>query len=216
LKKQRCLLNSYNSSIQTHVGVIIALIIGLTAIISSFNTFFISIGGTISFFILVGGILLASILMVLRIVYWTVYGNYALSTSLGEAVEKFNNYSIKYQEKAPNTAIIQFALNKRIQEALEKDILRWDEKWAFKITLKIDSTLFKKKKTGNIENWQRFFFSIFWYLNSSPHIGHLRGNLYPAFNINSPQQKHRQMLHFGHRKPYRRHDILWLNRNHSS
>jgi hypothetical protein len=118
---RRCLLNSYHSYVQTHAGYIIALIIGLSAIISTFDFFIKTLGGTLGFIFLVFiAIPILTIIMFLRITFWTIFANYAISMPMDKIVANFNEYHIKYLENAPapNTAVIQFAILKEIGKNL--------------------------------------------------------------------------------------------------
>ncbi|MGD0406919.1 MAG: hypothetical protein ABSB10_09755 [Candidatus Bathyarchaeia archaeon] len=119
---RRCLLNSYNANVQAHAGYIIALMIGFFAIITTFESFIKIIGGTIVFSILIIVIIVPSILITVRMYYWTIYVNTAILIPFDTALDYFNKYNnIKksYYCKAPNTAIITCAIEKQIRYNFE-------------------------------------------------------------------------------------------------
>lgn len=123
---RRCMLTSHHSYVQTHAGYIIALIIGFSAIVSTFESFIKSTGGTIVFIILILSIIGASAFMTLRIFYWTIYANLTMAIPIDMAFEFFNNNN-KTVYKAPNTVIIQTAVDKYIDNS-RKDYFLWHSK----------------------------------------------------------------------------------------
>ena len=128
---RRCLLNSYHSYVQTHAGYIIALIIGASTVIYSFNAFRgIGIFGTIAFIALILAILGVSGFIGLRIVYWTLWASVAITLTMDKAINYFNDTNKTYTSKAPNTAIIQNAIDREIH--VENDLLPWYKKLALK------------------------------------------------------------------------------------
>jgi len=154
---RRCLLNSYNSYVQTHAGYIISLIVGLTVfiatVISTSNTILKSIGGTITFSILIIGIvvfIISIFYMSLRIVYWTLWASVALTIPEEKVFYHFNTRKISipidkthdyfntindenrdYFSKAPNTDIIQVAIGRQLYD-FDKVKLPWYKKLALK------------------------------------------------------------------------------------
>jgi len=141
---RKCLLNSYHSYVQTHAGYIIGLIIGASAVIYSFNALHaIGVWGIFAFVALILVILGASLFFALRIFYWTLWANVAIIIPIGEALEYFNNRkitnkdieNIDYLYKAPNTNIIQIAINGRLNYEVEKHLLPWYKKLALKTKL---------------------------------------------------------------------------------
>ncbi|MGD0994192.1 MAG: hypothetical protein ABR909_01545 [Candidatus Bathyarchaeia archaeon] len=130
-ESRRCLLNSYHSYIQNHVGYLIAIVVGILGLVSSYeyfikivNFFKIPYGNYI--FIFLGVLIFGTATMYdfLRISYWTTYANVANAISIDNAIDYFNNYNkeennkekkLAYFNKAPNTAIIQHAIIKQIQ-----------------------------------------------------------------------------------------------------
>jgi hypothetical protein len=150
---RRCLFSSYNTSIQTHAGIIIALTIGLFTVISAFDVFFKSgFWGALTFYALIILILIASGIMFLRIVYWTIWTNIALAIQmervfdyfnvdcineakikLGKNIEDRNNEIKNYFCKSPDTAMIQYAIKKLIIRSLEKNKFNWYQKLALRL-----------------------------------------------------------------------------------
>jgi hypothetical protein len=99
---RRCLLNSYHSDVQTHVGLMIALIIGLLTLVSSFRSFFDI--GLWMFTILLVGVLGVSGYVILRIIYWTSFVSDAMYLSLDIIIGLFNEANSKKHwcyEEAP-------------------------------------------------------------------------------------------------------------------
>jgi len=133
---RRCLMNSYHSYVQTHAGYIIALTIGLFTIISASETF-LKYGfwqvQAFAFYSLIAGILFGIVVMFLRIVYWTLWANVAITIPISKALEYFNNSNKIYSTKAANTAIIQSAIREQILQTIEEKKLLWYEKLAIKI-----------------------------------------------------------------------------------
>jgi hypothetical protein len=135
---RRCLLTSYHSYVQIHSGYVITLIIGLATfiptVIFTFGTLFKSLVGIFAFGFLIAGIVIMfafMVYMVLRIFYWTIYANVALSLPIDKALENFNDFINKnknkalnrknkygkydFSYKAPNTSIIGNAIASEIQ-----------------------------------------------------------------------------------------------------
>ena len=110
-ESRRCLLNTYNSYIQTHAGYMIALIIGFLALLSSFRSFI--DGGLVAvifFVILLAGVLKAFSYILLRITFWSSFANDAISLSQGEVIRSFIDANPKKEEQffkeAPCTGIL--------------------------------------------------------------------------------------------------------------
>ena len=134
---RRCLLDSYHSYVQNHVGYIVALVIGLVTIISTiiftFNALLQTIIGTSAFLILLIGIGIMLFLTpynALRIAYWSFFTSIALTIPISLAARLFNDYNRLNQpfpnregERAPNTAIIQYAIIQAILEGKENNRL---------------------------------------------------------------------------------------------
>ena len=137
---RRCLLNSYHSYVQTHGGYIIALLIGLFAVIATFHDFLVNgFWGSFAFIFLILAILVATTLMAVRVIYWTFYTNIVLTIPIGEAIRLFNDYNKlnttrSYKEKAPNTAIIQLAIFQSALEAIENNGFSRFQKGAMWVT----------------------------------------------------------------------------------
>jgi len=132
---RRCLLNSYHSYVQTHAGYIIALIIGFIAIVVTFESF-IKSSGTIAFVLLIIAIVGTSAFFALRIFYWTLLANVAIRIPIDVALGYFNDYNAekkRYSCKAPNTAIIQIAIDKQIKYEIEIGSLPWYNICAYKV-----------------------------------------------------------------------------------
>jgi hypothetical protein len=111
--------------------------VGLAAIISTFSAFLKSPVGTGAFIVLIVGIVVSISYMILRMFYWTNWANIVINISMGEAIELFNYYNLKrleipFTEKAPNTAIIQIAINGIIDVALDKDKVSWYDRLALR------------------------------------------------------------------------------------
>jgi len=145
---RRCLFNSYNSYVQTHAGYMIAITIGFLTLISNFDSFFksgpvytlifstsvslIFTLGFVTFLILVILIMLTSLFMILRIIYWTTYADSAMHLTLDIVIQTFNKYNSAnrdYLTRAPNMAILHMAVTNRFKNA---KALRWYQRWALK------------------------------------------------------------------------------------
>jgi hypothetical protein len=130
---RKTLLNSYHSYVQTHAGYIIAISLGFFGFMSSIDIFLKRYELTLLFVILIGGLVILGGYMILRIVYWTSYANYATNLRLKEVVAWFNIYNSKaehpFPEKAPTIAILQNA----VKQAFESDEKApWFKKLALK------------------------------------------------------------------------------------
>ena len=123
-ESRRCLLNNYHSYVQTHAGYLIALIIGLFAIVATFKDFFVNgFIGLLAFLGLTGSILLVSAFMGLRIIYWSSWASAAITIPIEKAVRYFNEdnkIEKTYLTRAPNTQIIQLG----IRDAIKQNIAR--------------------------------------------------------------------------------------------
>lgn len=130
---RKTLVNSYHSYVQTHAGYIIAIMLGFFALMSSFDTFLKSLGGTIFFIILMLGLVLLGGFMILRIIYWTSYANYVTNLTLNNVINFFNTFNSKAEhpffEKAPIIAVLQNAVQQAFKD--EKN-LPWFKKYALK------------------------------------------------------------------------------------
>jgi hypothetical protein len=130
---RRCLLNSYHSYVQTHAAYMIALVIGLLTLISSFAAFFKSFYWIIAFLYLVAGILLAYV--ILRTTYWTYYASKAITLTLDDAIMLFNKHNKhRYESKKPYypktknppyTAILQIAIAQNLIDDWHAKDLPW-------------------------------------------------------------------------------------------
>ena len=130
---RRCLLTSYHFFVQTHAGYIIALIIGASVIISTFDVFFKSTLGIIFFILLLVGISIMTVLMFARIVYWTLLASVAITLTMDKAIIYFNDTNKTYTSKAPNTAIIQNAIDEQINYQIRHRNLTWYKRWAYQV-----------------------------------------------------------------------------------
>lgn len=88
---RRCLLSSYNSSIQNHAGLLIAFTIGLFELLANWQNFLYSNGfwfyaAFATFWILLAVAVGGFMFTLLRIVYWTTFANFALSVSMAQSI----------------------------------------------------------------------------------------------------------------------------------
>lgn len=118
---RRCLLNSYHSYVQNHAGYVIALVIGLLALISNYDSFLktgsVIVFGFFCFFIML--IVGAFFYMVRRIQYWTSFADLALCLTLDDVILFFNyrnsTWPNPYLTEAPHLAILQLAIYQRLR-----------------------------------------------------------------------------------------------------
>jgi hypothetical protein len=143
---RRCLLNSYHSYVQTHAGYIIALIIGFIAIIATFESFIKSNVGTFAFIFLIIAIVGTSAFFTLRIFYWTLMVNVAISIPIDTALGYFNDANKTYSCKAPNTVIIEVAIDKQLKLDIQAGSMPWYKRWAYKIARISFERLLKRLK----------------------------------------------------------------------
>jgi hypothetical protein len=125
---RRCLLNSYNSYIQTHAGYMIALIIGLLTLISAFGAFFKSLELTTVFILLIIAILLVSFYVVVRIYYWTYFANTAISVTIDDVILLFNKNNTEFKsftKKPPCLAILQIAISQKLLDEKDAGTVSW-------------------------------------------------------------------------------------------
>jgi hypothetical protein len=130
---RRCLLSSYHTYIQTHAGIIIALLIGFFTVISSFDAFLKNGFWQIQTFLFIGlivGIIIAVAYMLLRIVYWVILVNVAITIPIDSVLDHFNKFNKTYSSKAPNTNIITHAICEKIK--FEKNKMPCYKKLALK------------------------------------------------------------------------------------
>ncbi len=127
-ESRRCLLTAYHTYVQNHAGILIALFIGLTALLSYSDSFskiqgLLSVCGykiitysTLAFWLSLIGICSAIFYDVLRIGYWSLNANEAILMSPDYAYELFNREDVKLKPSypanrpAPETAILQIAI----------------------------------------------------------------------------------------------------------
>ncbi len=128
---RRCLLNMYHSSIQTHAGYLIAIIIGSLTLFSRWQDFFNCIAPWYSewvFLVLLYLLIVIGFWTIMRISYWNSYSNYALGIIPKTVVKKFNEYNkYKYEEtgecyfeKPPRTTMLQWAINEEHFSKIDK------------------------------------------------------------------------------------------------
>jgi hypothetical protein len=117
---RRCLLNSYNSNIQTHAGYIIVIIIGLLGLISSSRALISAVGVIITLILFVIFIAPLSIYMICRIFFWTYYANSAIALTLDDAIELYKNHYQKVDLKMKEPSIMAI-LNVAIWQKLVDD-----------------------------------------------------------------------------------------------
>jgi len=98
---RRCLLDSYYSNIQNHAAYLIALIVGGIALIYSWKAFSYSIITEIIFWLLMLGIVLVSLYFVLRVLYYTMFVNCALTLSYSEVNWYVRDRNWKLRERKP-------------------------------------------------------------------------------------------------------------------
>jgi hypothetical protein len=130
---RRFLLQSYATSIQTHVGIVIALIIGLGAftsgVIAGLDTLLKIIGlyGTIG--VLLGAIVLFGVFaswMRIRILYWTLWQNIGMGIPMYSVIRYFNEANKSIFEKTSNETIIEIAICQEIKrKKLKNEFPRW-------------------------------------------------------------------------------------------
>jgi hypothetical protein len=138
---RRCLLNAYNSYIQTHAGYIIALLIGLAALVSAFASFLKNTVPTVVFIFLIFGILILSFYTFLRITYWNRFADLAMHLSLDEVIASFNKCSSKayarklgcYTTKPPYLAILNDAICQKLDDAIDLGKASWNLRLAWKV-----------------------------------------------------------------------------------
>ena len=131
---RRLLLKLYHSNIQTHAGYIIALIIGLFTVVSAFKTFFDFHQwgiGVLGFIIVL--IILSIGFMGLRIIYWTIWTNVAITVPFVSSLKYFNNVNEAYFSEAPNAEILTQAIRIHIQIEKGKNDFNWYQKIAFRL-----------------------------------------------------------------------------------
>jgi uncharacterized membrane protein len=115
-ESRRCLLNSYNSNVQNHVGYIIAIVIGFVGLVLSSGNFFKNIHSNYPFIILIVLIfVIAGFWVFLRIKYWTNFASVVISLPEYEAINNFKKYLhdwkfTPYTTETPNTVILQTAI----------------------------------------------------------------------------------------------------------
>ncbi|MGD0993898.1 MAG: hypothetical protein ABR909_00055 [Candidatus Bathyarchaeia archaeon] len=84
-----------------------------------------------------------SILMVgnvVRIYYWTIYASNAIIIPIDEALNYFNKFNDKekrYSCRAPNTAIIAYAIGEKIRNDFENNASPWYNKLALCLIRKV-------------------------------------------------------------------------------
>jgi hypothetical protein len=81
-ESRRCLLTVYHSYIQNHAGYLIALIIGLIALLSTSESFFRTLG-SLGFWVSFGVVLALIFYDLLRMIYW----NHCVSQAIGLSEE---------------------------------------------------------------------------------------------------------------------------------
>lgn len=117
-ESRRCLLTAYHSYVQNHAGYLIAIVIGLIALLSTVNSF-ISIFGSTVFGISTLFILGLIFFDLLRMGYWSAYASTTILISTNYAIDTFNkinakkiSYTVEYP--APETAILQWAIHRTL------------------------------------------------------------------------------------------------------
>jgi hypothetical protein len=75
---RRCMLKVYSSHIQTHAGLLIAIIIGAFTLISRFDVFYSFRNGTVTFGLLLSILIGAGSYLLCRIFYWSFFDNAAV------------------------------------------------------------------------------------------------------------------------------------------
>jgi hypothetical protein len=121
---RRCMLKVYSSHIQTHTGLLIAIIIGAFTLISRFGDFYLVKNNIITFGLLLSIIVGASTYLLCRIFYWSfcdtaaVMVHYSIIKKICEAnlkeikVEKGENV----KEPIPQTYALAFFIKKYLKE----------------------------------------------------------------------------------------------------
>ena len=139
-ESRRCLLNNYHSYVQTHAGYLIALILGLFAVIATFKDFLAAgLTGQIAILGLIGSIVIASAFMGLRIIYWSSWASGAITITEDNAIRYFNDENKiekTYLTKAPNTHIIQCGIKYAIKQNIAKNEISFIRKLAIKTARK--------------------------------------------------------------------------------
>jgi len=134
---RRCLLNTYHSYVQNHVGYMIAIVIGFVGLVLSSENFFKNIHSNYIFMIPIVIIFVGiAFYDFLRINYWTYYVSVAISIPKNLAIDFFNQ-KCAYPKKAPApyTAILQIAIKVALR-INAKDRKKWFDRNLMKLVLK--------------------------------------------------------------------------------
>ena len=115
-ESRRCLINSYDSYIQNHAGLLIAVIIGGLALLTEWRNFIINgfwFGtGVLVFIGLIALVIFGFFYIVSRMSYWTKYADVALSVSQKVCLNTWKKGNVKDKDdeetKPSCTAIIQY------------------------------------------------------------------------------------------------------------
>jgi len=121
---RRCLLNLYNSNIQTHAGYIIAIIIGVLALISNVETFLKNPILAVIFWILIAMCIGLPIYMIGRISFWTYYSSSAKFLTLDDAIELYKKNHLGKIDLKKGTPSVTNILNVSISQKLLDDKLQ--------------------------------------------------------------------------------------------
>lgn len=137
---RRCLLNSYHSDVQNHVGYLIVIVVGLLGLGSSYESLFKIISNYI--FIFVGLLILGVLYDFLRIKYWTSYANVAIILPKNGAIKFFNDnpaerkYPYLKEAPAPYTAVLQIAIYSYLRNTANDKTNPWLSRQMLKLVLK--------------------------------------------------------------------------------
>jgi hypothetical protein len=140
---RRSLVNKAHSKNQTHAGYLIAFVIGSLTIISRWDIFFdssqessISITGLL-FFVIIGAIASIIFYFIQRACYWTSYGSAAETFSIRLAINLFDKYKSKPENRglqeqvSPLYCILSCGVAQHLEDLQTTNVrLNWSTKFA--------------------------------------------------------------------------------------
>ncbi len=122
---RRCLINSYDSYIQNHAGLLIAIIIGGLALSAEWRNFTINDYSISIFAGLLSSVGFGFLYIGSRMAYWTKYADVALSGSLTDFYHDWSKRKVTNKDdsekKISYTAMIQYASIKYIFTMIKGD-----------------------------------------------------------------------------------------------